>query len=207
MSDSSNNIKLLSDCISGKKEAWDMFVIQFSKLIYYSINKTLKLHACNIPTEDVEDIFNSIFASFMDNNYKKLRQFEGKHGCTLSSWIRLISIRQTIDFMRGQKYHVSLDDDHDDTQPLVEKLPHKGSSFEDHLELSQSQRAVKKAMDSLPSSDRLFVTLYFEKELQPEEIAGVLNVTVSTVYSKKNRVQEKIKKILMENGVIARNSG
>ncbi len=182
-----------------------MFVIQFSKLIYYSINKTFKLHNCNISQEDVEDVFNSIFASFMDNNYRKLRQFEGKHGCTLSSWIRLISIRHTIDFLRTQKNLVSLNDDSDDKRPLVESIPHRGVSHEEQLELSDSQRALKRAMNSLASSDRLFITLYYEKELPPEEIAGIMNVSVNTIYSRKSRVQEKLKKIIMDEGGTARN--
>jgi RNA polymerase sigma-70 factor (ECF subfamily) len=205
MSDSSNNIKLLSDFISGKKEAWDMFVIQFSKLIYYSVNKTVKLHNCNLSKEDVEDIFNSIFASFMENDYRKLRQFEGKHGCSLSSWIRLISIRQTIDVLRAQKNLVSLDDDSGDHRPLVESIPHRGVSHEKQLELSDTQRALKRAMEFLPSSDRLFITLYYEKELPPEEVAGIMNVSVNTIYSRKSRVQEKLKKILIDEGGIARN--
>ena len=205
MSESFTDSKLLTDCISGKKEAWNSFVNQYSKLIFYSINKTLKLHNCNMQQEDVEDIYNSIFLSFMEKNYKKLRQFEGKHGCTLSSWVRLISIRQTIDFLRSRKHHVSMNEDRDDSRPLIETLADNSVSFEEQLEQSQTARALKDAIDSLHSSDRLFMKLYYEKELPPEEIAGIMNVSVNTIYSKKNRVQEKIKKILLDRGIIARN--
>ncbi|MCK5506366.1 MAG: RNA polymerase sigma factor, partial [Thermodesulfovibrionia bacterium] len=138
-------------------------------------------------------------------NYKKLRQFEGKHGCTLSSWVRLISIRQTIDFLRSRKHHVSMNEDRDDSRPLIETLADNSVSFEEQLEQSQTARALKDAIDSLHSSDRLFMKLYYEKELPPEEIAGIMNVSVNTIYSKKNRVQEKIKKILLDRGIIARN--
>jgi len=206
MSDSSSDLKLLAECISGRKDSWDTFVLQYSKLIYYSINKTLKLHNQNLEREDIEDIFSSLFVSFMDKDYKKLRQFEGRQGCTLSSWIRLITIRHTIDFLRRQKNLVSLNDDSDNTQPLVERIPSKSKSFEKELEESQTARALKNAIATLPASDRLFMELFYEKELPPEEIASILKVSVNTVYSKKNRVREKIKKILLDRGAIARNA-
>ncbi len=182
-----------------------MFVDRFSKLIYYAINKTLRLHNQNLVQEDIDDVFSSLFISFMDKDYKKLRQFEGRQGCSLSSWIRLITIRHTIDFLRTQKHHVSMNDDSDGGQPLVERLSDKGTSFDEQLDQADTARALKEAIEELPSSDRLFMELFYEKELPPEEIADIMNVSVNTVYSKKNRVREKLKNILIERGAIARN--
>jgi RNA polymerase sigma-70 factor (ECF subfamily) len=141
----------------------------------------------------------------MDNDYKKLRQFEGKQGCTLASWVRLLTIRQTIDFLRGSKNHVSMNDDSDGGPPMVETLSDTQVSFQEQIESAESRRALRDAIDSLPSSDALFMKLFYEKGIPSEEIATILNVTVNTVYSKKNRVREKIKNILIDQGAIARN--
>ncbi len=202
----SDDFSLLKECISGKKEAWDTFVNRFSKLIYYSINKTLKLHTCNMEQEDVGDIYNSIFLSFIENNYKKLRQFEGREGCTLPSWIRLITIRHTIDFLRSQKRHISIDGDSDEVRPLIDTLQDNKASVDELIELTETERIIKESIETLPSSDQLFMKLYYEKELPPEEIASIMNVSVNTIYSKKNRIREKIKKTLENKGAIARNS-
>jgi len=35
---------LLAGCIHGDKTAWNSFVIQYSKLVYYTVRKTLTLH-------------------------------------------------------------------------------------------------------------------------------------------------------------------
>ena len=35
------------------------------------------------------------------------------------------------------------------------------------------------------ANDKLFLKLYYEKELPPEEIVEILSITVNTVYSKK----------------------
>jgi RNA polymerase sigma-70 factor (ECF subfamily) len=206
MADSPDDLKLLSECLSGSKAAWDTFVTRYSKLIYYSINKTLRLHSQTLHQEDIDDIYSSLFVAFMDRDYRKLRQFEGREGCTLSSWIRLIAVRHTIDFLRSQREHLSIDDDSDEAQPLIERLSDRSTSFEDQLEQAQATRALKEAIEELPASDRLFMELFYDKELPPEEIAGIMNVSLNTIYSKKNRVREKIKNILIEKGIIARNS-
>ena len=105
MPETYDDFTLLKESIAGKQEAWEILVKRSSKLVYYSVNKTLKSYNHDLQEEDVADIHNSIFLSLLENNYKKLRQFKGKHGCSLSSWIRLISNRHTIDFLRSQKPH------------------------------------------------------------------------------------------------------
>ncbi|MFV1951289.1 MAG: RNA polymerase sigma factor [Nitrospinota bacterium] len=206
MSKPSDDFKLLTECTRGKREAWDIFVKRYSKLVYYSITRTLKSYTNYLPQEDVEDIFNSIFLSFIENNYKKLRQFEARHGCTLSSWVRLISIRYTIDFLRSQRKHISMNDDSNKSRPFIDTLPNNQVSFEEQIESKETESAIKEAIDALPSSDKLFVKLHYEKELSPEEIANIMNISINTVYSKKNRIKEKIKKILKKMEFIARNS-
>jgi len=205
MSDLSNDLALLTACISGSKEAWDAFVGRFSKLIFFAINKTLRLHNYSLDQDVADDLFNSVFVSLLDNDYKKLRQFEGRDGCSLTSWVRLITINRAIDFLRGCKQHISLDDNSDHKQPLVDRLPDRNTSFEEELDRADTSRALKKAIEELPESDRLFMKLFYEKELPPEEIALIMNVSVNTVYSKKNRVREKLQKILIDKGAIARN--
>jgi len=207
MSESYDDFRVLAECIAGKREAWDVFVKRYSRLIYYSITKTLKSQANYLQKEDVEDIFNSIFASLIEDNYKKLRQFEARHGCTLSSWIRLISIRYTLSFLRSQRRHLSIDDNSNSkARPLIETLSDNQVSAEEQMELTETEKIIKRAIEELPSSDRLFVTLHYEKELSSEEIADIMHVSVNTIYSKKNRIREKIKKILIDRGLIARNS-
>ncbi len=201
---SREDIQLIQDLTDGKKESWDLFVERFSKLVYFSINKVIRSYTCSLQEEDIEDIYNGIFLSFIEKDYRKLRQFEGRS--SLASWIRLISIRSTIDFLRVQKTEISIDDDTDETRPVIDTLHDRNPTAHEYIELSQTDKIVKESIEELPPSDRLFMELYYEKELPPEEIAEIMNVTVSTVYSKKNRVREKLKNILQKKGISARNS-
>lgn len=193
---------LLNDCIEGKREAWNLFVKRFSNLVYYSITKTLKNHACNLQQENIEDIYNTIFLSFIEKDYRKLRQFEGKEGCSPQSWIRLISIRQTIDFLRNQNKHSLLDSENDGPNTINDVTPNNDDSIENKLIQSETKGMFKEAVEDLPAADKLFMNLYFTKELELDEIAKIMHISVSAVYSKKNRVREKIKKILIKKNIL-----
>ena len=196
MVEAKSDSALVSDCLNGKREAWDTFVERFSKLVYYSINKTLRSHSCYLQEEDVADVYNSLFLAFLENDCKKLRQFEGKHGCSLSSWIRLITVRHTIDFLRGQRSHLSVDDEQGEASDILERYADGQASVQEQMELAEAHRELHQAIASLPESDQLFVKLYYEQELPPEDIAVILNVSVNTIYSKKNRLQEKLKTMI-----------
>lgn len=200
----SDDISLQKECINGDQGAWDIFVKRFSKLVYYSIIKTLRYYENAFQQEDAEDIFNDIFISLIEDDYRRLRQFDSRYGCTLSSWIRLISIRHTIDFLRTKRQHFSIDDEGTPFK-FTQALRDNSMSVMDQIEKTEMQGLIEEAMESLSSSDRLFMKLYYEKELTPEEISDIMNVSVNTIYSKKNRIREKIKKILQDKDYIARN--
>jgi len=42
-------------------------------------------------TEAVNDLFQDFFVAIVRDDFKKLRDFRGERGCTLASWLRLVS--------------------------------------------------------------------------------------------------------------------
>ena len=78
--------ELIALCIRGNKDAWRDFVCRYSSLVYYMIQKVLYSSHCDAAREDVDDLHNEIFLSIISNDGKKLRQYEGKNGCYVSSW-------------------------------------------------------------------------------------------------------------------------
>lgn len=53
---------LLAGCVKGDKAAWDALVLQYSKLAYSTIKKTLTLHH-TLPQDDiVEDLHQEFFS-------------------------------------------------------------------------------------------------------------------------------------------------
>ena len=94
---------LLAGCVKGDKVAWDAFVLQYSKLAYSTIRKTLALHHTEQRDDVVEDLYQEFFLSLLQGNCRKQSQFRGEYGCTLASWLRVVASRLTIDYLRKQR--------------------------------------------------------------------------------------------------------
>jgi RNA polymerase sigma factor (sigma-70 family) len=107
MKDNVTDLELIKRCINGNdKAAWEIFVNDYSKLIWNSIRKTFLKYSFRYADEDVEDMYSSVFVSLVDNDFKKLRQFRSENACSVSTWLTVITIRMTIDFLRKDKRHL-----------------------------------------------------------------------------------------------------
>ena len=85
--------RLLSRCLEGNREAWEKFVTRFSGLVYKSVKDTLSTKGVSFNREDIEDLHNSLFLRLFENSCKKLRQYQGKNGCSPASWLRVVTVR------------------------------------------------------------------------------------------------------------------
>jgi RNA polymerase sigma-70 factor (ECF subfamily) len=181
---------IIRECLSGDREAWEKLLEKLSPLVFSTIYRTLDKYSFTPSLEDVDDLHNGLFLSLMEGDFRKLRQFRGIS--SLSSYIRIITVRQVVDFLRKQKRHLSHDSD-DMPKPLVCNNP---------LPDKKVERAdlINKVMGSLGASDKLLLRLIYEKGLTPKEISGVMNISVEAFYSKKSRVKKKIKEIMKEIG-------
>jgi RNA polymerase sigma-70 factor (ECF subfamily) len=204
-SNSLSEKELLNTCVQGSKEAWDAFVEKYTNLIYHTINKTLKTYYADHLYQDSSDIHNNVFLSLMENNYRKLRLYEGRNGCTVSSWLMVVTTNFTLNIIKKQKQHIPIEDNTTDNMDVIEKVSNPQQQPDEELSEKEYGEAFKELINDLNANDMLFLKLYYEKELPPEEIAEILNLTVSTVYSKKNRIREKLIKIAKKKNLLQDN--
>ena len=178
---------LLGACLDGEKSAWDGFVQQYSGLVYYTIKKTLSHYHVEPYDSIVEDLFQEFFLTLIGDDFRKLRQFRGERGSSLASWLRVVISRQTIDFLRRRKVLTS-------SATEIHSSNHADPS--DSLVHQEEERLLSQTLEALAPSDRLFVELYFYQSLPPEEIAKILRVSTSAVYTKKSRILAKLRESL-----------
>ncbi len=178
---------LLAGCLKGDKAAWDALVLQYSKLAYSTIRKTLTLHHAFAQDDIVEDLHQDFFLRLCENDFRKLRQFKGERGCSLASWLRIIAVRLTVDYLRLKR---------PTTVEVQETLASDQPETPDTLIDREEERQIAKALDSLSPRDRLFVDLHFYRGLPPEEVAAILNVSVAAVYTLKSRLLDKLREVL-----------
>ncbi|MBI4848908.1 MAG: sigma-70 family RNA polymerase sigma factor [Nitrospirae bacterium] len=196
-------IDLLNLCINGDKDTWDLFVEKYTDLVYHAIHKTLKMYCPNFLYQDLEDIHNSIFLSLIENDYRRLRQYQGINGCTVASWLMVIATNSTLNFIKRNKISISLDDpsgdDQKNSKDIVQDLQ---PSVIDRISESEQSELLRELIEGLNPDDKLFLKYCFEDELQPEEIAKIMNISVSAIYSRKSRIIDKLRKIAKKKNLL-----
>ena len=189
--------QLLSRIFSGDKKATEIFVRQFSKLIYTSIQAAFLTRQITFNQQDLEDLHNAVFLQFFEQDCKKLRQYKRKNGCSLASWIKLVTIRIVLNHLRkkgldaiGWKNKmISLDD-------LSELRGYNMNSWE-IMERQEQESLLQNAINSLPPRDRLFAKLHLEKDLSIEKVAESLQLSMQNAYAVKHRIIKKLKSFLV----------
>ena len=184
---------LIGGCLRSDKAAWDSFVLEYSNLVYFTIKKTLVRHHTDPYADVVEELYQEFFVSLLRNDCKKLRQFRGAHGCSLASWLRIVTTRLTIDFIRkqtlpaGEVASAIARDSPDLVEPLINE---------------EQQKLLNQAIQSLSARDRVLLDLCYRQLLGSDEVAQLLKTSVSAVYTQRSRVLEKIREVLRKSGAL-----
>jgi RNA polymerase sigma factor (sigma-70 family) len=184
---------LIAGCLRGEKAAWDSFVLQYSSLVYHTIKKTLSLHHTEPHADLVEDLYQEFFVSLLRNECKKLRQFRGAQGCSLASWLRLLTARSTIDFLRKQA---------PTSGEVASAISRHGPDPAEPLLNEQQEKLLNQAIQTLAPRDRILLDLCYRQSLASEQIAALLNTSVNAVYAQKSRLLEKIREVVRRSGAL-----
>ena len=185
--------QLLSRCLSGDRKASEILVQRFSDLVYRSVQHTLMIKYVCFNSQNLEDLHNTVFLHLFDNGCRKLRQYQGRNGCSLASWIRLIAVRTVLNHLkkRGmdaivwQKKRISLED-----------LPElKGDKMEPWMvmEKGERKRLLQDGIRSLSPRDRLFMKLHFNHGLSVAEVASAMQLSIQNAYTVKHRAIKRLK--------------
>ncbi|UCG78857.1 MAG: sigma-70 family RNA polymerase sigma factor [Nitrospirota bacterium] len=181
--------QLIRDCISGDRGAWDEFVEHYSALVYSTIHRTLAKYSASYDSEDIDDLHNNLFLSLMDKDFNKLRQF--KERSSFATFLRVIVVRQVIDFLRRQKPQVTISDDQTEGVVLHDESDPPDMMIESEQEIKELDRILGK----LDTTEQLFIKLAYYLALPPEEVAGFFEISVNAYYSKKSRIIKKIREL------------
>jgi RNA polymerase sigma factor (sigma-70 family) len=187
---------LIRKCIAQDKKAWDVFVDKYNRLIYGAIIKTINRYSYSADDQLVDDIFQMVFLSLIDHECKKLKQFKKK--CKLSSWLHIIAVRTTIDYMKKKSIKFSIDGDSKQEKVLKEKLSDERSLPDEILIQEEKINIYESVKNRLNTKEKFFVELYYTRELSPDDVAKVMNIKTNNVYQIRKRVQEKMEHIASE---------
>jgi RNA polymerase sigma factor (sigma-70 family) len=186
---------LLIGCCKGDQRAQEAFVHRFSNLVYNTVLNTLKAKNAVWQPQDVEDLHNSVLLRLLEDRCKRLRRFQGRNGCSLASWIRIIAVRTVIDHLRRSKDALT----HTTGQDSFELIRNLQADLAEPLQLmdhAQQVDSLHRGLRALLPRDRLFIKLHCLKGLSIPEVAGILSISENNAYSIKHRAIRRLKAVI-----------
>ncbi|MCR4315532.1 MAG: sigma-70 family RNA polymerase sigma factor [Planctomycetes bacterium] len=185
-SDIDADIDLAYRCASGEKQAWDEFVEAYAGLVRSAAAKTIGRYRM-VSAEELDDVTSEIFAAFVWNDCKVLRDFKGT--CKLSTYLFLVARSRTINWLRKQRGRtISLEDA--SAQVAQVESPREPAQENPLSELMEA------GMQKLSDRDRLVLNLFYRDERSHKEIADLLNTTITNVGSIVSRARTRLKAII-----------
>jgi RNA polymerase sigma-70 factor, ECF subfamily len=192
--------RLISKCLSGDRGAWETLVRRFSNLVYQSVRSTFLTKQIPFNRQDLEDLHNTVFLRLFEQGCVKLKLYQGRNGCTLASWIRIVTVRIVLNHLRKKGVDGPL---WEKKKTPVEELSWLRGNDQGPLALMESneqEKLVHEGMESLAPGDRLFMKLHVDQGFAVEEVADAMQISVQNAYVVKHRAVERLKSYLVSRG-------
>jgi len=176
----------LGQCIGKEKNAWDIFVKNYSNLMYLYIIRTLRRYSHPVQYEEVDEIFNCIILALLEEDRKRMRNFRGRSEQSFVAYLREICFHMTIDFLRRQKPLIDL-----------EKIEHCISVRDSYngMDYRDLKQIIGIIREELPERHRYLFKLMYEEDLASSEIAHIMDINLNALHQLKFRMMKNFVKI------------
>jgi RNA polymerase sigma-70 factor, ECF subfamily len=190
-------VELLGAVIARQPGGWEAFYARYERLMISCLRKVLRRYTALHNDQDIEDMLSMVLLNLVKDDFKRLRAFDATRGYKLSSWVGLIATNTALDELRKRDpQNKSLDEDTSEggeTRAVLDP----GPSPTEILVRREQWAAILRAISELPDDEQRFFALCYDEEVEPEVIAKQLKISVNTVYSRKNKIREKMKKSIL----------
>lgn len=186
---------LLAAYRAGAPGAAEALLAGYRPFVHESIVRFLALR-CRGRTDLADDLTHEVFLALLRDDGARLRQFEGRNGCSFGGWLRVVAVRLTIDVLRRERRLVSMDDESSRMLELRRSLTSSEPDPETALVGSELAERLQAAVAGLPPKDRLLVELHLVRGVALDEFAATMGVSMNAVYVRKSRVLERLRALL-----------
>jgi len=202
---SPSDYDFIQQCLARDSQAWDEFVAKYSRLIYDAVARTLERFGHSPRPDILADLHNDVFVFILEDDCRLLRKFEGRNGCQLGHYLRVVSIRRTVDFLRRLRPTLSLTEE--DTLQIVDAelsracaSANEGPAF---LLADESHETLQKILGLLHRHERELCQMIFMDQLSPADISRRIGISTDNFYVRKNRLVDKLRMLsaLEDQGV------
>lgn len=181
---------LLSALQSGDQEAFRYLVEKFGT----KVKRTCMgfVHS----ESDADDLAQEVFVEVFLSSSK----FRGES--TISTWVYRIAVNKSLNFLRsaGRRKLRSLFESLTGEEKEYVKEPISGREYlpDESLQEKERSKIIGEAMGRLPESQRTAFILSKYDDLSYHEIAGIMNISLSSVESLLFRARQNLRKMLSD---------
>ena len=186
---------LLIGCLKGDSDCQEKFVRQYSNLVFATIQRAVKAKAAPVSMQSMEDLHQTVFLSLFENNCRKLRQYKGENGCSVASWIRMLTSRIVLDHLRRGMDALAPRHQTVPMDVLNEIHASEPSAFE-QVTLAEQWDQIEIALDRLKARDQLVLRMHFQDGRSLKTIAHALGISEKTIHSVKHRAIQRLKRAI-----------
>lgn len=201
--DISEEKTLLEGCISGDKDSWDQFVLNYTKLIYNVIYRTLDLKGYQIQSDLIEDLHQEIFLSLLKNDSAKLKSFGWKRKCSLATWLRVVTRNLVLNYIRDNieknKLLKSIDEKIGEDFSLADTLKDNNPTSRELAGSSDLLNRMYEHIEKLDPSEKIILDMFYIQELPLEDIAKTVGKSVDAIFMQKKRVITKMQSLMQKD--------
>jgi len=187
---SASELELIRACCFGAKDhaALTEFVARYSRLVYGAIHMVLGRGSQRFTNTHKEDVYQEAFKTLFENGREVLRRFDPAKAC-FSTYLVTIARRRTLKYLEkfGRADEILPDDLADDSE-----------SCEDRMDHDKKKEFLARLAEGLTVKEKMFFVLYFKEALPEVDVARILGVGIDTIYSKKAKIVEKLRKLRVE---------
>lgn len=185
--------ELINGCLARDKTASEAFVRRFSRLVFSSILGVIKSKGVFISQQDVEDLHNTVFVSFFEKRCRKLKHFEGRNGCSLASWVRMVTVRAVLDFLRRRSDPLSRSESLTPLDLIPEAPDEAQSSAWTRMVAKEQRMLIEQGLQRLMARDQLIIRLHCLEERPLAQVAAIIDVSEANIHSVKHRAIRRLK--------------
>jgi RNA polymerase sigma factor (sigma-70 family) len=179
-----NDVRLVSECLSGSEEAWSLLIEKYKALIYSIPVKY------GLPPQEAADVFQATCVELL------VRLPELREPRALPKWLMQVAHHQCWSWKRQSHRTLSRDSQPDLPEPETPAIA------EALVQQTHEEQMLREAMTTLvPKCRRLVELLFFETPSRPySEVARELGLAVGSIGFTRQKCIERLRRKLDELG-------
>lgn len=193
----SDDAALVRRLLDGDERAWRELISRHGPAVRRCITSVTSRFRGMLSADDEQEIFSSFCIRLLQNDRSKLEAFDPARGCSLGTWLGMVALQTSYDFLRKRRRESGRDH-----QTAPDALSAVGPDPFDRCLEQERLRLARRLLGRLSERDREFLDHLCSDRFEPEELARRMGISVSTVYTKKHKLIGRLSRWVDEQAAV-----